>query len=400
MGTDRQDTATSRSRWLIVVPEIIKPDRAAGDRRLMEILQLLSKSCDLDLIVTNSGRPAEQHYKDGLTNAAIRLLGFGVRAGVQAILAHKYDAVLFEFYHTAQTLLRVIREVQPRALVVVDTVDLHFLREREAVKLGVLAEDTATNTERQELSVYSKADIVIAISEREQEVLYEHGVRSVIVIPIIVEITLREERQRDPELLFVGGFNHAPNREAVNWFYRHVWADIKRRVPDARWIIAGSNTPPDIAALDGDNGIEVAGFVPSTMPLLNSAQVSIAPLTFGAGMKGKISEALAAGVPVVTTRWGAQGLEEGTDDAFLVADQPAEFADAVVRLLNDSTQRSSLSISGQRLANRLCSPAAASPAIEELVNRSVNAASESSLPRRALSFAIMLSSTVMSKVRR
>ena len=207
------------------------------------------------------------------------------------------------------------------------------------------------------------------------------------IVPNIVEFVARTMRPRDPKGLFVGGFDHALNAAAVHWFHDEVWPHVYRELPDAEWIIAGSNVPPDVQAMHGRDGVNVVGFVASTGPWLELTQVSVAPLTFGGGVKGKVSEALAAGVPVVTTRWGAQGFEEGQGTAFLQAEEPLEFARAVVSLLRDEGLCARIGEEGRALAQRLCSADAAEPALRELVRLTARPKRASSIPRRILALA-------------
>jgi len=135
-------------------------------------------------------------------------------------------------------------------------------------------------------------------------------------------------------LLFVGNFNHPPNVDAIHYFVREVFPLITTVIPDITLTIVGNNPPKEITALDGPR-IRVTGYVPSTEPYLRNARVSIVPLRYGAGMKGKIGEAMAHGLPVVTTSIGAEGMGLVHGQTALIADTPREFADAVLALYDD-----------------------------------------------------------------
>ena len=392
--------ASPRPRWLIVSPEVPRFDHAGGDRRLLEILRVVARHCDVHLMALQPRQDDDAPYERHLQEIGVHIVGRGVRAGISALVKQRYDVVFFEFYYTTNRLLRVTRNVQPHAVVMVDSVDLHYLREREAVRLGSLKEAIAASTELEELDAYRKADLTIAVSFAEQAVLQGLGIRSVEVIPIIMDIVERSQRPREPGLLFVGGFRHVPNVMAVEWFHRDVWPLVRARVPAAKWTIAGSKVPPAIRALDGRDGIDVLGFVPSTAPLLEAAEVSIAPLTYGAGMKSKVCEALAAGVPVVTTTWGAQGLERGIGTGFKVADEPEAFADAVVQLLTEPDERARLGAGGQQVALELCSAAAAAPGIASLIQRSALVAGSTSLPQRMVALMSLAAGRAAVRLRR
>ena len=379
-----------RPRWLILVPHLPQPERAGGDRRLFAILSALAPDCDVTLIAISPPLADAGAREQALRACGVLAVGHGPRAILSAIARLSFDAVFFEFWFIASGLLHLTRASQPQAMHIVDSVDLHYLREREAAHLnGDFGRGDANVVA--ELNVYRQADVTIVVTESERDELARRGITNVEVVPIIVPIVPRSERARTASLLFVGGFRHLPNGAAVHWFAREVWPRVLGAVPNAMWTIVGSDAPEDILALQGTNGIIVEGFVPDTTPFLDAAQVSIAPLTYGAGMKVKVSEALAAGVPVVTTRWGAQGLESGAGTAFLQADTAPDFADAVVSLLMDPALRRQLSREGPLLARRACTLEAAAPALEILVATSIRSSVPAlSTARRFLALAALV----------
>ena len=135
-------------------------------------------------------------------------------------------------------------------------------------------------------------------------------------------------------MVFVGDYRVPPNVDAVQYFCRDVLPLIHAKVPPAHFLLVGNAPTPDVEALASDR-VTVTGYVPETAPFLQRSRVSVAPLRFGAGMKGKVGEAVAHGIPVVTTSVGFQGMEAKHGEDVLVADNPAEFADCVVRLFQD-----------------------------------------------------------------
>jgi glycosyltransferase involved in cell wall biosynthesis len=136
-------------------------------------------------------------------------------------------------------------------------------------------------------------------------------------------------------LLFVGGFNHLPNEEGVVWFIEEVLPLVREKLPSAKVDVAGSNPPPSVTGLAGE-GIEVLGLVSDEHleRLYSQAALAIAPLRSGAGVKGKIIEALAFGIPVATTPIGAQGIKPAAEILF-VGETPEELAQAIIDGLND-----------------------------------------------------------------
>ncbi|MGN6608724.1 MAG: glycosyltransferase [Jatrophihabitans sp.] len=146
----------------------------------------------------------------------------------------------------------------------------------------------------------------------------------------------------DDELLFVGNFDHPPNRDAAVWLAHEILPSIRRRHATARLRLVGRNPTDEIRALAGD-GVEVTGEVPSVEPFLRRCTVFVAPLRQGGGMRMKLLDALAAGTPIVTTTVGAAGLAARPGHHLEVADGTEPFAAAVVRLLTDPAARDRLS---------------------------------------------------------
>ena len=251
----------------------------------------------------------------------------------------QYDTIILSFWYLAEQYLPCVREWSPASRVVIDTVDVHFQRELRQAELyqDDKLRQQALATRQQELNVYSRADALITVTEDDRQVLLQQTSPSrIFIVPNIHEVA----REVPPfagrsGCLFVGNFSHLPNTDAVLFFHREIWPRILRRLPDAHWTIVGNNPPPAVRALAGP-AIEVTNHVPSVEPYLDSHLVSIAPLRYGAGIEGKIGEALAHGLPVVTTTIGAEGMGlQNGDGGTLVADNPEAFADHVVRLHTD-----------------------------------------------------------------
>jgi glycosyltransferase involved in cell wall biosynthesis len=156
-------------------------------------------------------------------------------------------------------------------------------------------------------------------------------------------------------MFFVGGFSHTPNVDAVLYFHNEVFPLISRELPEVRVHIVGNAPPPEIVALGSDRFI-IDGYVPNVVPFLESMAISVAPLRFGSGMKGKIAEAMSYGVPVVTTTIGAEGLylRDGVDA--LIGDTAQEFASKVVRLYRDTQLWDTLAANGRERVRAEWSP--------------------------------------------
>ncbi len=148
------------------------------------------------------------------------------------------------------------------------------------------------------------------------------------------------------DILFIGGFEHMPNVDAMEFFIKEIFPTLHALKPDIKLLIVGSHLPEKIAAYASSH-IIIKGFVPDIKPVFDHIRLSIAPLRYGAGVKGKINTSMTYGVPVVATSVAAEGmkLEHGRD--ILIADEPEEFARQIIRAYDDEQLWTSLSNAGK-----------------------------------------------------
>lgn len=147
---------------------------------------------------------------------------------------------------------------------------------------------------------------------------------------------------------FLASFGHQPNVDAALFFTEVVFPLVRQRLADAEFVVAGRN-PPEALRNQGANGVSCVGFVDDVPTFYGGVDVVVAPIRFGGGIKIKVLEAMACGRPVVTTSIGAEGIGEADEEALVVVDDPAEFAEAVVALLEDGERRSVLGERARRL---------------------------------------------------
>ena len=248
-----------------------------------------------------------------------------------------YKAAIMEFYHIAENYLPRIKILQPSCHVIVDTVDVHYLRLHRKYEVTKDINDLqlADSTKQKELSIYRQADVVLTVTEEDaKNLLDDDPDMTVRILPNVHEIILPKDGKSKGEMVFVGGFNHPPNIDAMNYFCEDILPRIRKVIPGVRFTIVGSNPPPQVTAL-GNDFITVTGYVPSTTPYLQKSYVSVAPLRYGAGMKGKIGEAMAHGLPVVTTSIGAEGMGLTDRENIMIEDSPEKFSDAVIELMSN-----------------------------------------------------------------
>lgn len=337
--------AMSPLNILVVASYYPMHDRASGDLRFHQFLSILAASHTVHFCsigkkwqVEHVGASETDRYRHELEANGVKVLSGGV---ANALKAQRYDAVLFEFYYVAEPWIEAVRIRQPHAKVIVDSVDVayHRLLAKARVTQSEADMANALKVKADELSVYKQADVVITVTEEDSRILREQDAgMTTVTIPNIHAIPelARASTQRERTLVFVGSFIHEPNVDAMLYFCREIFPQIAQAVPDVQLKIIGNAPPEEIKALASER-VEVLGYVPETAPYLETSYISVAPLRFGAGMKGKIGEAMSHALPVVTTAAGIEGFGLTPDQDVLVGDTPEAFANAVIRLLMDQT---------------------------------------------------------------
>ncbi len=280
------------------------------------------------------------------------------------------DEVIVSRHYVLAPLMPALRQHCRRAKLVFDTVDLHFLREERMAELSGTdrAARSARKTREAELTMIERADATLVVSPVEQELLRE-------LVPdarirVLSNIHRIHGRRRGwaerRDLLFVGGFQHPPNLDAAEWLIDEIMPLVRSRIPEARLHLIGSRMPESLRERRSE-GVVVHGYVADLGPYLEGCRLSVAPLRYGAGVKGKVNQAMAWGLPVVATGCAAEGmyLEDGED--VLVADTSEAFAEAVVRAYEDEALWLKLSDGGLANVEKHFSFDAARRAITELL---------------------------------
>ena len=170
------------------------------------------------------------------------------------------------------------------------------------------------------------------------------------------------------DLLFIGGFEHVPNVDGVLWFVHEILPLIQKKISGVRFNVVGSRAPAEIKRLHSD-AILVHGFVPDVKPLFSTCRLSVAPLRFGAGVKGKVNQSLALGLPCVVTSVAAEGMHLTNGVDILIADDPSGFAQAVARVYEDDDLWQSLSQAGLENIAKHFSFSVAQDALEKLCGK-------------------------------
>lgn len=329
--TTRNPHPENRPAILVCDERIPSPDRDAGSLRMLMILKALTQWSDVLFLPFN--RPQGIRYEQALWDIGVET---GDIVEYRRLLKTKtFSVAILSRPTVAEALLNRIRRVSSTTRIVFDQVDTHFKRlEREHQTTGRKEVLKAAQQYRKlESSLAQQSDLVWCASPEDKRVMQDVAPDTLIeVVPTIHDVHDRglpfEERR---DLLFVGSMAHTPNADAVHYFVKEIYPRIHQHSPDIRVNIIGSDPDNEIGIYNSDQ-ISVLGYVPEIEGLLHQARVFVAPLRFGAGIKGKIGEAMSYGLPVVTTPVGAEGfgLTHGRDA--MIATDPEVFADAVIEV--------------------------------------------------------------------
>lgn len=200
-----------------------------------------------------------------------------------------------------------------------------------------------------EARLLNLADRVYVFNRQDVELLERIGVTTPIAVTDLFVPVVTERRDLSSRrVVFAAAFTRPENSEAARWLTEKVWPRVREKVPDSELCLVGNGPPPWLKSSSAEN-IQVTGRVPLLAPYYLKAGVACAPLQRGAGVKAKVLEGMAYGLPVVTTSVGAEGIagDAMRPPPLLVADTPGEFADALIRLLEDESARTSLGEAGR-----------------------------------------------------
>ena len=321
---------------LIADDQVPKRDRDGGSRRMWKLIEAF---CGLGCMVTflpASGEAAEP-YATELRDRGVEVLRPMDAPTEIAAIGSRLGLAVLSRPHVATRYLHLLRELAPSAAVAYDTVDLHYLRElRRSTLEGVPAGRRIDAIREVELAMVRASDVTIAVTDDDrEEIRAQVPGADVVVIP-----TIEQPRTRVPGtpgragIVFVGSFSHLPNVDAALFLVESVMPHVWQELPDVRVKIVGEHPPPDVQGLASPR-VEVAGWVDDLTAVFDTARAAVAPLRYGAGLKMKNVEAMAHGVPTVTTTLGTEGITAGDVPCLLVADEPHDIAEHIVALHRD-----------------------------------------------------------------
>ncbi|WP_240126799.1 glycosyltransferase [Thermomonas alba] len=358
---------------LVIDANTPRPDHDSGSLRMVELMRLLREE-GAHVVFWPANRQADGDYTRALQQLGVECWHAPWAPPLPVWLRRhgaRFASVLASRHYVAAECLPLLRRHAPQARLLFDTVDLHFLREERQARLAGDAAGlrAAERTRRQELALAAAYDCTLVVSPAERALL------EAAVPGARIEVLSNLHRVAPPgpgfgqrrDLLFVGGFRHPPNVDAVCWFVREVWPLLHAADPALRFHCIGAEAPPAVQALADVPGVQVHGHVPDLAPWLARCRIAVAPLRVGAGVKGKITQALMHGLPVVATPLAAEGMALRDGEHVLLAQDAPAFAQAVLRLLHDAALWERLAAHGRALAHRQYSVEAARAPLRRLL---------------------------------
>jgi O-antigen biosynthesis protein len=360
-----------RKNILVIDHHVPKPDHDSGSLRMFQILTLLHQlGHRVTFIADNLANIPP--YAGELQKRGIEVVYHPYIKKVRDyLISHgsSFDVVVLSRCDFARKHIADVRQDVPQARIIFDTVDLHYLREDREAQLTRDAEMRQRAEEKRQLEheLIEQADETWVVSPVEQRLLrQEWPGKSIQLVSNIVDVPgSRTPFALRRDWLFIGGFQHRPNIDAVLFFVQKIYPLVSKQLRDAKFYILGDKAPPEIVALATER-IIVAGLQRDVRPFFDTVKLSVAPLRFGAGVKGKINQSMAFGVPVVATSLAVEGMELTDHEDILVADEPEDFARALIELYESEELWKKLSENGIRKTRELYSPDAARKKLEIL----------------------------------
>ncbi|HEX7389750.1 MAG TPA: Hint domain-containing protein, partial [Acidiphilium sp.] len=359
MRRQRGTAARRAARRVLVVDDVWpRPDRDAGAQAIISHMRALQKLGWHVSFIARTGAP-----QDAASTAILRELGIvcltpPAIASVEEALSRRagqFELVYLHRVTVAGLYAGLIRHYQPLARLIYSVADLHHLRlaRQSVVEDRSELRTAAARLRRQDIAVMREADAVITHSPAEAEYLIAEKLVAPAKLHTVgwaVPVRRMEKNETAGDgILFVANFGHLPNRDGLGWFVQEILPKVKARLPRLPVIVAGFGLSGVLTRELESRGIVVAGHVPDLAPLYSRARLAIAPLRFGAGLKGKVLEAWSYGIPCVMTPVAAEGLPCAGALANAVAGDADAFARAIAVLHEDAAVRAAHAAAGRKL---------------------------------------------------
>jgi GT2 family glycosyltransferase/glycosyltransferase involved in cell wall biosynthesis len=330
-----------RQRALFIDDSVPEPDKDAGSNAAFQHMLSLQRLGYKVTFIPGDNMARIEPYTTELQRRGIECLYHPFYFSVEDVFRKQptpFELVYLHRYSNASKYAGMIRQHFPKARILYSVADLHFLRMQRQAELenDPSLREKADQLRRLELGTMSFVDCVIVHSSAEAELLRQIAPDiEVQVIPWTIPVrdisTIKVEH---PGIAFIGGYTHPPNVDAAKWAAQSLMPVLRGKVPGIELLLVGSHMPKEVSSLAAKDIVPL-GYVPSLDSVFSRIRLTIAPLRYGAGLKGKVLESLAAGIPCVMTTVAAEGIDLPAELAALVADEPEALAQRIATLCRD-----------------------------------------------------------------
>lgn len=344
----------------IVWPE---PESSAAGTRMLQLLHFL-KAKNYNITFCSAAMRSDYSLDFDEIGVDTQAIELNSSSFDDFIKSHNPEIVIFDRFMIEEQYGWRVAENCPDALRILDTEDLHCLRlaRQVAYKKGLkfkLDDLLSQEVAKREMASILRCDLSLIISEFEMEVLrnvFNISKKLLHYIPIFAEKSSEDIPTFDERkgFVFIGNYLHEPNKQAAILLKKEIWPLIKKQLPEAKIHIYGAYATQEILQLNNiKEGFIVKGRAEDANEIMRNARLLLAPMPFGAGLKGKLLEAMQNGTPSITTNIGAEGISTSTNWNGFVADDYNAFANAAVHLYSDQEQWNSAQQKGfEILKNR------------------------------------------------
>jgi glycosyltransferase involved in cell wall biosynthesis len=356
-GTSPLHAASWRAqkRMLVVDAVTLTPDQDSGSIVTCEVMKIYRDQGFAEHFLPLHHPYWSERYSTALQRTGVCCHYQPFSPDMEAVLDFEssFDYALLYRYSVAQKVYHDLRNKAPSTRIIFSNVDLHYLREMRAAKI---ADDSsalfsATVTKTKELEMFARADASFVHTEIEKNVIQQampRPLENIVILPWLSSAV--DSAPASPlgrsDIMFLGNFPHLPNVDSIRFFVQVIWPLLESVLPkEARLLVVGNRPPQEVIEMASER-IVVTGYVEDLEPYFSSSRVFVAPLRYGAGIKGKLVMALAHGVPSVATTVAAEGIGSEGCGHLLIADDPVEFSRCVLHAYQDEKKWTALREAG------------------------------------------------------
>lgn len=325
-----------------------RPDIDAGSYAAIQEIKLL-QSFGMKVSFVPENMAYFGNYSQDLQRMGVEVLFYPFYASINEIIetrGKEFDIFYITRYNIAEICIDKIKEVNPSAKIIFNNADLHFLRE---LRFSLQQKDTnlksVNETKNRELKVMEKVDAILSYNESEHAIILSHLFKdeNIFLCPWVLEKKFTKnnfEERRD--IVFLGNYNHHPNFQAVEFFVKEVMPGIRALNKGIKFRIYGSNMGNKLDEFVADDVI-LDGYIPNLEAMFSTARIFLAPLLSGAGIKGKVLESMAYGVPTILSPVAAEGTGLNHKISTFVARSPDEWVEYIEKLYNNKDEWNKIS---------------------------------------------------------